>query len=113
MGNSYLQKTGEVPTEVKIALYRITQEALNNIIKHSQATVARVTLKSQNGQVILRVIDNGKGFDISKDASGSFGLGNMNERAIQIGASIIIESKLNVGTTITVTWLEKAQEKSI
>jgi PAS domain S-box-containing protein len=100
----------DIPADVKIALYRITQEALNNIAKHSEATSAGITLNCQPEGIILNIIDNGKGFDVTKGATGSFGLGNMHERASQIGAGLKIESKLNEGTEITVTWPDSNKE---
>jgi NarL family two-component system sensor histidine kinase LiaS len=58
----------------------------------------------------LHIIDDGHGFDSSKVASGGFGLGNMNERAGQIGASLKIDSKVNEGTEITVVWNDHTGE---
>jgi PAS domain S-box-containing protein len=100
----------EMPTDVKIALYRIAQESLNNVAKHSGATRAQVTLDCQPRQITLQVIDNGHGFDISRVAAGSFGLNNMKERAGHIGAVLHIESNLNEGTEVTVTWPKDAVE---
>jgi signal transduction histidine kinase len=95
---------------VKIALYRIAQEALNNIAKHSGASRAQVSLHCQPQRITLQITDNGQGFDISQAAPGSFGLNNMKERAGQIGASLKIESKINQGTEITVDWHDDAGE---
>ncbi len=100
----------EIPVDVKIALYRIAQEALNNVAKHSGASRWQVTLQCESQGVTLHIIDNGHGFDVSRTASGGFGLGNMSERANQIGASLKIESKINEGTEITVVWSEHAGE---
>ncbi len=102
--------TCEVPTDVKIALYRIAQEALNNIAKHSGASRAQVSLHCQPQRITLHITDNGQGFDIAQAAPGSFGLNNMKERASQIGASLKIDSKINQGTEITVDWHEDAGE---
>jgi signal transduction histidine kinase len=99
-----------VPTDVKIALYRIAQEALNNIAKHSEASHAQITLHCQPRQVSLDIIDNGHGFDVTKVAPGSFGLGNMHERANHIGALLKIESKAGEGTEITVDWHDNGAE---
>lgn len=99
-----------VPTDVKIALYRIAQEALNNIAKHSGATRAQMTLHCQPSQVSMDIIDNGHGFDMAQAAPGSFGLGNMRERANQIGAALKIESKVGEGTEITVDWHDNVVE---
>ena len=100
----------DVVPDVKIGLYRIAQEALNNIAKHSGATKAQVTLHCLPDSITLHIIDNGHGFDISRDASGSFGLNNMKERADQIGAVLKIESKIEQGTEITVDWHDNAAE---
>ena len=100
----------EIPPDVKVALYRIAQEALNNIAKHSGASQAQVSLHCQPQGINLQIIDNGHGFDISRAAPGSFGLNNMKERAGQIGAALRIESKINQGTEITVDWHDHAGE---
>lgn len=102
----------EVPTDVKIALYRIAQEALNNIAKHAGASQARVSLRCQPHRLFLQITDNGHGFDMSRVASGSFGLNNMKERAGQIGAALQIESKIDQGTEIIVDWHDHAGEVS-
>jgi PAS domain S-box-containing protein len=100
----------EVPTDVKIALYRIAQEALNNIAKHSGASRAKVTLHCRSDGIALDIIDNGHGFDMNREATGSFGLNNMKERAAQIGAALNISSNLDQGTEITVAWHDHAGE---
>jgi len=97
---------------VKIAFYRIAQEALNNIAKHSGANRAQITLHCELHQVSMQIIDNGHGFDTTQVTPGSFGLGNMNERANKIGALLKIDSKVGEGTEITVTWQENAEEVS-
>jgi PAS domain S-box-containing protein len=102
--------TREVPSDVKIVLYRIAQEALNNIAKHSGASHAQVNLRYQPQRITLQITDNGHGFDIAKVATGSFGLSNMKERAAQIGAALKIDSKINQGTEITVDWHDDAGE---
>jgi PAS domain S-box-containing protein len=99
-----------MPADVKIALYRIAQEALNNIAKHSGASRAQITLHCRPQQVSLHIIDNGHGFDLNQAAQGSFGLGNMNERANQIGAILKLDSKPGEGTELTVDWHENAVE---
>ena len=99
-----------IPADVKIAFYRIAQEALNNIAKHSGASHAQITLRCQPHQVSMNIIDNGHGFDINQVAPGSFGLGNMKERAKHIGATLKIDSKIGEGTEITVTWQDNVEE---
>ena len=107
-----VEGTCVIPTDVKIAFYRIAQEALNNIAKHSGANRAQITLHCEPHQVSMHIIDNGHGFDSTQGTPGSFGLGNMNERANNIGALLKIESKVGEGTEITVAWHDNAEEGS-
>lgn len=93
-------------TEAKVALYRIAQEALNNVAKHAGASQAKVSLQCQSGKVILRISDNGKGFDMATRSPDSLGLGIMQERARGIGASLNVESKIGRGTEVVVTHKE-------
>lgn len=93
------------PVDVKIALYRITQEALNNIVKHARASEAALTLKAtEGGGILLRIEDDGRGFDPDGVSAGSFGLGIMEERTTAIGADLQIESQPGQGTIVTVDW---------
>jgi len=93
-----------VPTEVQVSFYRITQEALNNIIKHANATKAWVNLRCSAGEVILRIHDNGRGFDAQVEAPHNLGLKIMRERAKDIEAELIISSQLEQGTEVEVRW---------
>ncbi len=96
-----------LPTDVRLALYRIAQEALNNVAKHSGATTATVSLWSDDepgGEVHLAIRDDGTGFDPAAAGSAQFGLGIMKERAEAIGASLTISSAPGQGTTVSVTW---------
>ncbi len=103
------QIEGQCPldSETKIGFYRIAQEALNNIGKHSGANQASVSLRCQSGRVELCIRDNGKGFDLSAVAPESLGLGIMRERAAAIDAALEIRSKIDQGTEIIAIWLEK------
>lgn len=92
------------PPEVKVALYRIAQEALNNVVKHAQASHAEVSLRMIATGVRLRVWDNGCGFDLEDVPQGRLGLGNMRERAEAIGAALEIKSHPGQGTQIVVSW---------
>ena len=93
-----------LPEEVKVALYRIAQEALNNIVKHAQAQCVELALRTEAAMITLRICDDGRGFDPSDVPAGHFGLGNIHERAEGIGAEVIIDSALGCGTQIAVTW---------
>ncbi len=90
--------------ELKVALYRIAQEALNNVAKHSEATQATVSLHCQSDKIELIIRDNGKGFDVNTRSPSSLGLGIMQERAKGIDATVNITSQPGQGTTITVLW---------
>jgi two-component system, NarL family, sensor kinase len=94
-----------LPEHVETALYRITQEALQNIAKHARASHARVELLAGDGQVMLRVRDDGCGFEIGEHGRPgrlTYGLAGMSERADLIGGRLIIASRPGRGTTITV-----------
>ncbi len=91
--------------DVKINLYRITQEALNNAFKYSKADQVNVLLDWRSDHLLLIVEDDGRGFDISSITPGresrkGFGLVGMRERASLLGGSIEIESNVDNGTAI-------------
>jgi PAS domain S-box-containing protein len=90
--------------EVKVAFYRITQEALNNVVKHAKATRATVSLHFRQKDAELVVEDDGIGFDPSNVPPLKLGIAIMHERAGRIGASLKIESNKDQGTTVTVLW---------
>lgn len=91
----------ELPPRLEAALYRIAQEALNNALKHADATTVAVSLRRAGEQIILEISDNGKGFAINVDSSqGGLGLITMRERAEQLGGALTIHSTPGRGTTI-------------
>lgn len=95
-----------LPDEAELAFFRIAQEAISNIRKHSQATKAKVGLKFATDKVNLTIADNGKGFDMREKTQinerSSLGLIGMRERAHLIGAGLHIKSTPNRGTVVTV-----------
>jgi signal transduction histidine kinase len=93
-----------LPPDVQIALYRITQEALNNISKHAEANQVVVNLRCQPEWVELGISDDGRGFDPSSVPPDHLGLGIMHERARKVGATLTIESQPGQGTQVLVTW---------
>lgn len=93
-----------VPPDVQIGFYRIAQESLNNIAKHSRATNVTINLLNRNNHVKLVIKDNGRGFNSEKIASESLGIKIMRERADAIGASLEIQTNPGNGVTITVIW---------
>ena len=92
------------PENVEINVYRIVQECVSNIIKHSEATSARVMIKYTQQRVIIVVEDKGKGFDTEqiKEKRGGFGLIGLKERVRLLDGNFEINSKLEVGTTILI-----------
>jgi signal transduction histidine kinase len=105
-----VQGQGRLPPEVQVALYRIVQEALNNIVKHAGASRVAVEACFEAQGVMVRVQDDGVGFDLAAIPAGHFGLGIMRERATAIGAALTVESVPDSGTTITVLWHAPQQE---
>lgn len=100
-------KEHRLPEEVAIALFRITQEALRNVWRHSGATSAEITIDFSDSRTKITVSDNGKGFiltgkvgDLAKH--GKLGLAGMQERAQLVGGTLTVRSGLAGGTSITV-----------
>jgi signal transduction histidine kinase len=99
--------TPDLPTEVRLAFYRIAQEALNNVVKHAGAASVRLSLAALDdrpGAARLIVADDGAGFDPAAIGGGRLGLGIMRERAEAVGASLLFCSAPGEGTTVTVRW---------
>jgi signal transduction histidine kinase len=97
---------------VETALYRITQEALSNVVRHAQAAQVTVCMETAGGSVQLIVADNGRGFapapaqDTAEGATldkGGIGLWSMRERAEEVGGTLVLRSIPSEGTTILVT----------
>ncbi len=91
-----------LPADMQIALYRIAQEALNNVAKHSNASQASVVLSFEPRQIQLQVRDNGCGFDPATTSTRQLGLRIMSERAEAIRASLRVDTAIGAGTTVTV-----------
>ncbi|MBI5668015.1 MAG: PAS domain-containing protein [Chloroflexi bacterium] len=96
------------PPDVHMTLYRIAQEALNNIVKHARATQVDIALTSEAGRTVLRVRDNGRGFDPQHVQSRSMGLSIMQERARSIGAVLELKTEIGQGTEIIAIWARDA-----
>jgi signal transduction histidine kinase len=109
--NAHTTTASQPPSNVKTQLYRIAQEALNNAARHSGATQVDLDLTSDEAGVFrLAVRDNGRGFATDVRKPGHFGLENMQARAEEIGAKLIIESVSELGTTVTLTWPTDEQD---
>jgi signal transduction histidine kinase len=93
-----------LPDQTQIALYRIAQEALNNVTKHSASTQAKLGLYCTPKQITLQISDNGRGIDPQQRDGGRLGLTIMAERAEEIGAEFGVKSQPGEGTQVTVVW---------
>jgi PAS domain S-box-containing protein len=100
-----------MPAEVKIGLYRIAQEALNNVHKHAMAKTAKVNLDCSPDRINLAIIDDGKGFNTRHTPPDRLGLNIMKERAREIGARLTVRSREGEGTTINVLWKNQTGER--
>ena len=108
------QKTGQerrLSHEVELSLYRIAQEALNNVVKHAKAFNADLKISFETAEIKIEVRDNGNGFLVPKSPTelapgGHFGLLGVHERADLIGARLEIESSLGQGTSLKVVLSE-------
>ena len=91
-----------LPGELETALYRIVQESLTNVVKHSRARNVSILLTQRNGAVAAVIEDDGQGFDPSGAGDGGFGLLGMRERLALLGGRLEIESSEGAGTTLVV-----------
>jgi NarL family two-component system sensor histidine kinase LiaS len=89
-----------LPAPVEEALLRVTQEALSNIARHSQATSVRVRLECGGDHVVLSLADNGQGFDPASVNGSGVGLHSMKERMEVLGGTLTVESHAGLGTRI-------------
>lgn len=101
-----------LPDHIELALYRIAQECLQNVVKHANATTARLTFAVDTGESApvarLEIVDNGVGFDtfehpLGSDEMGGYGLLSMAERAEIVGGRLNIRSRPGAGTAVTAT----------
>ncbi|MCA1602338.1 MAG: histidine kinase [Acidobacteria bacterium] len=99
---------GALASETQMSLYRVTQEALNNVVKHSRATETRIVLKRESAGVRLTVVDNGQGFDPQTSKASEtlgasrpgLGLNGMAERVRLLGGALTVRSAPEQGTTV-------------
>jgi two-component system sensor histidine kinase DegS len=91
-----------LPAPLETALFRIVQEAVNNVLRHAQALHVIVTLSRDLDQVTVQIVDDGQGFDIQLPRSGRHvGLWSMRERVEQLGGQLEVHSAPGQGTTVT------------
>jgi signal transduction histidine kinase len=86
-----------------VALFRILQEALTNVVKHAKATEVKISISVQSGKIIMEINDNGIGFDdTQKGRQDSYGMIGMKERVILLEGELIITSKTGIGTSVKI-----------
>jgi signal transduction histidine kinase len=91
-----------LPIDQKEALYRVAQEAMNNIIKHAGASRVDLSLACNDNSLHLEIRDNGIGFDANADYPGHLGLHSMRERMAKLGGSLIIDSQPGAGAILKI-----------
>jgi signal transduction histidine kinase len=96
-----------LPTEIETALFRVFQEALNNVVRHAKATHVWVTLSCQNNVFNGEILDDGQGFDLDSihmngNSPRGLGLSGMQERVMQCGGQLQIETQPKTGTRIKI-----------
>ena len=106
----------QVPVDLELPIFRVVQEALNNVAQHAEASLAWVHLDTSNGDTAhLAIRDNGQGFDVATLAgagrSGHFGLKQMRERIEKAGGELTVFSQPGQGTQIQI-WLPLAETKA-
>ncbi len=104
---------GILPAEVQVAIYRICQEALNNIAKHAGASAVEISLRQDGNAIELSIHDDGQGFDPRQTVPGHYGLNMMRERAEAVGAMLSITSQPDHGTELTIRWAETGKKEAI
>jgi signal transduction histidine kinase len=98
---------GRLPPQIETTLYRIVQEATNNVYKHAKASSVSVSIERRGSQVLALVEDNGIGFDVGRadreaDSLKKIGIAGMRERAAVVDAEFMVESQPGHGTTVRV-----------
>jgi signal transduction histidine kinase len=102
-----------LPIGIEEVLYRISQEALHNIVKHAAARQVTLSIEDAGGSGLrLRIVDDGKGFDAASVPDGHLGLAGMRARAEKMGATLTVSSQPGSGTTIEVSLPEDAIDRA-
>ena len=97
-------KTEAFPLDkgVEDHLFRILQESISNTLRHAKANKLKVLMVKRDDLVILRIVDDGIGFDVNEMKAGSYGMQNMHERAVEVGGTLKVVSVKNQGTRLEV-----------
>jgi signal transduction histidine kinase len=91
-----------LPSEIETALYRITQEALTNVVKHAQANHVSIVLTRREGSITVLIEDDGRGFTPGDTREEGLGILGMQERIALVGGQLTVESSPGGGTTLAV-----------
>jgi signal transduction histidine kinase len=118
----FVQQTPTLPEDIHTGYYRIAQEALNNVVKHAQASLVIVRLSStwltsnETGKATyelqLAIEDDGVGFSAGDKGQEHLGLGIMRERASAIRAALKLDSRPGAGTQVVLTWRGEIEDSS-
>jgi signal transduction histidine kinase len=108
---------GDTPELVKVAIYRVVQEAFNNISKHSSATNVEASLEHSNNALELIISDNGCGFEPKEaqcgyDGTTGLGLRNMRERVEATGGTFDLESTPGNGVAVRAKWADEEPDSN-
>jgi signal transduction histidine kinase len=104
---------GVLPSDVQVAIYRVCQEALNNVAKHAGASKVDIHLKHEATGIDLSIRDDGQGFILGQTTSGHYGLDMMHERAEAVGAHLSIKSQPGQGTELSVRWSGDEKKETV
>lgn len=102
----HIDQQDPVPPEVHFALYRVVQEALNNVVLHALANHVEISFNSHAGRIDLRIHDDGIGFDRNNIEAGHLGLDIMTDRIQNIGGTIEMITGQGEGTLIRIAWID-------
>ena len=102
-----------LPADVQVAIYRVCQEALNNVAKHAGASRVDIHLKHEATGIDLSIRDDGQGFILGQTISGHYGLSMMHERAEAVGAHLLITSQPGQGTELSLHWTEAVKKEAL
>ncbi len=92
-----------IPPDTATGLFRLFQESLTNVARHANASQVKASLDINGDKIMMKISDNGKGFDVSKPRTKSLGLLGMKERTLMLKGKLDIESKPGEGTSVTIT----------
>jgi len=105
---------GVLPAEVQVAIYRVCQEALNNVARHAKASQVEIDVQHEPSGLELHIRDDGRGFDTAEQRPpGHYGLSMMRERAETVGALLTVTSQPGHGTELVIRWREASKQETV